>query len=125
MKKLFLSGLFLMFSVTLFSQTFVKKYTSLITERAGVIGEWQTTSMTVVFNESGTGDIVFYYADGSVKRFHQVGDVEENKTVAGQGYQIITCIDNQDGKQIAIQLFDDDTTLRVLIAKGYYVEFHK
>lgn len=125
MKKLFLSGLVLMLSVASFSQTFVKKYNSLIAEKAGVMGEWQNTSMTVVFNESVTGDIVFYYNDGTVKRFHQVGNVEENKTVTGQEYQIITCIDNQDGKQIAIQLFDDDTTLRILIAKGYFVEFHR
>jgi hypothetical protein len=125
MKKLFLSLLFLMLSVASFSQTFVKKYNTLIAEKAGVMGEWQDTSMTVVFNESVTGDIVFYYNDGTVKRFHQVGNVEENKTVTGQGYQIITCIDNQDGKQIAIQLFDDDTALRILIAKGYFVEFHR
>ena len=125
MKKLFLSGLVLMLSVASFSQTFVKKYNTLITEKAGVMGEWQDTSMTVVFNESVTGDIVFYYNDGTVKRFHQIGNVEENKTVTGQGYQIITCIDNQDGKQIAIQLFDDDTALRILIAKGYFVEFHR
>lgn len=125
MKKLFLSVLFFMLSVASFSQTFVKKYNSLIAEKAGVMGEWQNTSMTVVFNESVTGDIVFYYNDGTVKRFHQIGNVEENKTNSGQGYQIITCVDNQDGKQIAIQLFDDDTTLRILIAKGYFVEFHR
>ena len=125
MKKLILSVLFMMLSVASFSQTFVKKYTSVISEKAGVLGKWETTSMTVVFNESVTKDIVFYYSDGSQKRFHQVGDVEEDKTVSGNPYQIITCIDNNDGSQIAIQLFDDDTTLRVIIGKGYYVEFHR
>ena len=125
MKKLILSVLFMMLSVASFSQTFVKKYTSVISEKAGVLGKWETTSMTVVFNESVTKDIVFYYSDGSQKRFHQIGDVEEDKTVSGNAYQIITCIDNNDGNQIAIQLFDDDTTLRVIIGKGYYVEFHR
>jgi hypothetical protein len=125
MKKLILSVLFLMISVSSFSQAFVKKYTSVIFEKAGVLGEWQDASLTVVFNEKETGDIVFYYKDGSVKRFHQVGDVEKNKTKSGESYQLIMCIDNEDGSQVAIQLFDDDTALRVLIADGYFVEFHK
>ena len=70
MKKLILSLLFLMLSVASFSQTFVKKYTSAIAEKAGVLGEWQDISITVVFNEQKTGDIVFYYPNATTKRFH-------------------------------------------------------
>lgn len=125
MKKLILSVLFLMLSIVSFSQVFVKKYTSVISEKAGVMDKWQDTSLTVVFNEAGTGDIVFYYTNESTKRFHQVGDVKEDKTKSGEGYQIIMCIDAEDGNKVAIQLFDDDTTLRVLISDGYFVEFHK
>jgi uncharacterized protein YdbL (DUF1318 family) len=125
MKKLFLSLLFMMLSVASFSQTFVKKYTSVIAKKAGVVGEWQDTSLTVVFNEKETGDIVFYYTNGSNKRFHQVGDVKEDKTNSGEGYQLIMCIDDEDGTKVGLQLFDDDTTLRVLISEGYMVEFHK
>jgi len=125
MKKLFLSVLFLMFSVALFSQTFVNKYNSVIGSNAGVLGEWQDTSLTVVFNEKDTQDIVFYYANGNVKKFHQVGDVTEGKTKSGEGYQIIICIDDKDGKKVALQLFDEDSTLRILISDGYYAEFHK
>jgi hypothetical protein len=125
MKKLILSVLFLMLSVASFSQTFVKKYTSAIAEKAGVLGEWQDVSITVVFNEQKTGDIVFYYANATTKRFHQIGDVENNKTRNGEGYQIIYCIDNSDGKDVAIQLFDNNETLRILLSKGYSVEFHK
>jgi hypothetical protein len=125
MKKLILSVLFMSLSVASFSQTFVKKYTSVITEKAGVLGEWKDASLTVVFNEVNTDDIVFYYSDGNVKRFHQVGDKKEDKTNSGDGYQIITCIDGEDGKQVAIQLFDDDKTLRVIVAEGYFVEFHR
>jgi hypothetical protein len=125
MKKLILSVLFLMLSLASFSQTFVKKYTSAIAEKAGVLGEWQDVSVTVVFNEQKTGDIVFYYSNGNTKRFHQIGDVENNKTKSGEGYQIIYCIDNTDGNNVAIQLFDDNETLRILISKGYFVEFHK
>lgn len=124
MKKLFLSALFFTISVTSFSQTFVKKYTDVINLKNGVLGEWEKTSLTVVFNEKETGDIVFYYSNGNSKRFHQLGDVREDKTKAGMAYQIITCIDSYDGSQISIQLFNEET-LRILIADGYYVEFHK
>jgi hypothetical protein len=125
MKKLILSILFLTFSLTSFSQTFVKKYTSVISKKAGILGDWKDISLTVVFNEKETGDIVFYYTDGSTKRFHQFGDVIEGKTDSGEDYQVITCIDNEDGTKVLIQLFDNDTALRVLISDGYSVEFHK
>jgi hypothetical protein len=124
MKKLFLSVLFMMLSVASFSQVFVRKYTSVISEKENVLGEWQSTSLTVVFNEKDTGDIVFYYADSTAKRFHQIGDAIDDKTVSGEKYQIITCIDGDNGNKVAIQLFDEDT-LRVLISKGYFFEFHK
>ena len=114
-----------MYNIKWYQQTFVKKYTSVITEKAGVLGEWKDASLTVVFNEVNTDDIVFYYSDGSVKRFHQVGDVKEDKTNSGEGYQLIMCIDDEDGTKVGLQLFDDDTTLRVLISEGYMVEFHK
>lgn len=125
MKKLFLLLLFTMFSLTSFSQTFVKKFTSAIAQKAGVFGDWEKVSLTVVFNEEETEDIVFYYSNGTTKRFHQIGDVEINTTKSGQGYQIIYCIDNSDGNDVAIQLFDDSKTLRILISKGYFVEFHR
>ncbi len=125
MKKLILSVLFLMLSVVSFSQTFVKKYNSVIAEKAGILGKWETTSLTVVFNEKNTGDIVFYYTGGNTKRFHQVGDVTEDKTKSGAGYQLIICIDNEDGNKVGVQLFDNDTILRILISDGYFVEFHR
>lgn len=125
MKKLFLPVLFLMLSVVSFSQTFVNKYNSVIAEKSGVMGNWETISITVVFNEKDTGDIVFYYANGNVKRLHQVGDVTKNKTKSGDDYQIIICIDDEDGKKVALQLFDENSTLRILISDGDYAEFHK
>ena len=45
-------------------------------------------------------------------------------TTNGDEYQIVECLD-ETGDRVAIQLFEDDTCLRVIIAKGYYVEFHK
>jgi hypothetical protein len=125
MKKLILSVLFLMLSAVSFSQTFVNKYTSYISENAGVLGKWKDTSLTVVFNEKETGDIVFYYTGSNTKRFHQVGDVTEDKTTSGEGYQLIIAIDDEDGNKVAIQLFNSNSTLRILISNGDYIEFHK
>jgi hypothetical protein len=125
MKKIFLSVLFFTLSLASYSQTFVNKYNYAISSKDGVKGDWKSISLTVVFNEKETDDVVFYYANGSVKRFHQLGDVSEDKTKANEGYQIITCIDDEDGRRVALQLFDNNTSLRILISEGIYVEFHK
>ncbi len=124
MKKLFL-GLLLLSSISMFSQeTFVKKYTSFITNN-NVIGKWESTDVTVVFNPKGIRDIVFYYTNGSIRTYHQVTSTESGKTKNNESYQIVECIDDEDGAKVAIQLFDDDTCLRVIIDAGYYIEFHR
>ena len=125
MKKLLLGALLLL-STSIFSQTetFVRKYTSYISESKGVMQPWVHTGVTVVFNANNTTDIVFYYPNDTKRTVHQVGNVREDKTKAGEPYQIIRVIDDEDGTEMALQLFDDGTTLRILIAEGYYVEFH-
>jgi len=122
MKKLLLA---LLLSTSMFSQTktFVKKYTSYISESKGVMQPWVNSGVTVVFNANNTNDIVFYYPNNTKRIVHQVGDVEEGKTTGGDKYQIITCVD-EDGTELALQLFDNNTTMRILIAKGYMIEFH-
>lgn len=123
MKKLFLGALILL-SATMFSQeTFIRKYTSYVSESKGVKQPWIQSGVTVVFNANKTSDIVFYYPNNTKRIVHQVGDVKEDKTKGGDKYQIITVID-EDGTEMAIQLFDDGTALRILIAEGYYIEFH-
>jgi hypothetical protein len=125
MKKLFL-GLLLLLSISMFSQeTFVKKYTSFITNNNYVLGKWESTDVTVVFNPKGIRDIVFYYTNGSVRTFHQVTSTESGKTKNNESYQIVECIDDEDGSKVAIQLFDDDTCLRIIIDAGYCIEFHR
>jgi hypothetical protein len=125
MKKLILLIFFLMLSIASFSQeTFVKKYTSAISKINGVLGDWKTVSITVVFNEKNTDDIVFYYLDGSIKRFHKIGNVETNKTYSGDEFQIIECIESEEGYKAAIEYFNDDT-LRVLLGNDTFVELHK
>ena len=124
MKRLLLGALLLL-SITMFSQeTFVKKYTSMISKKEGVLQPWQDTDVTVVFNPKKVRDIVIYYSTGNTLTLHQVGSTTQGKTEDGVGYQFVECID-QDGEEVGIQLFDDDTCMRVLIAKGYMVEFHK
>jgi hypothetical protein len=108
---------------TFAQETFVKKYTSMISKKANVLQPWEKTDVTVVFNPNGVRDIVIYYTNGGSLTLHQISGAEEGKTKDGDGYQIVRCID-QDGGKLAVQLFDDDTCMRILIAEGYFVEFH-
>ena len=125
MKKLLLGALLLLSIFMSNAQdTFVNKYTSSISIKNNIKGEWQTADITVVFNAGGVRDIVFYYPNGNTKTFHQIIGMTKNVTTNGEAYQIIECLD-ESGDRVAIQLFDDDTCLRVIVAKGYYVEFHK
>jgi hypothetical protein len=125
MKKLLLGALLLLSSfVCIAQETFVKKYTSMISISDNVKGEWESTDMTVVFNAKGLSDIVFYYPNGSIKTFHQITDMTKDTTTNGDAYQIVECLDER-GTRVAIQLFEDDTCLRVIIDKGWFIEFHK
>lgn len=125
MKKLLIGALLLLSSFMCIAQeTFVKKYTSLISVSDNVKGEWQATDMTVVFNPKGVKDIVFYYPNGNIRTFHQIVGMTKDTTTNGDAYQIIECLD-ESGDRVAIQLFDDDTCLRVIIDKGWFIEFHK
>jgi hypothetical protein len=125
MKKLLLGALLLLSSfVCIAQETFVKKYTSMIAVSNNVKGEWQSTDMTVVFNPKGVTDIVFYYPNGSIRTFHQITDMTKDTTTNGDAYQIVECLD-ESGDRVAIQLFEDDTCLRVIVDKGWFIEFHK
>ncbi len=121
MKKLLLA---LLFSASMFSQeTFVKKYTSFITKDNGVLTPWEKIDVTVVFNPNQVRDVVFYYISGKTMTFHQVNGVKEGSTSNGDGYQVFDCVD-QNGSYVTLQLFDDNTCLRILISEGYMIEFH-
>jgi hypothetical protein len=123
MKKILIFSL-LLFSASMFSQeTFVKKYTSFITKDKGILTPWEKIDVTVVFNPNHVRDVVFYYISGKTMTFHQTSSVKEGKTSSGDGYQAFDCID-QDGIYVRLQLFDDNTCLRILISEGYMVEFH-
>ena len=124
MKKLLLVALLSILSTTMFSQeTFVTKYTSFITKKNNVLQPWEKAEVTVVFNPNQVKDVVFYYVSGKTMTFHQVSGVKEGKTDNGEGYQVFDCVD-QDGSYVTLQLFDDNTCLRILISEGYMIEFH-
>jgi hypothetical protein len=125
MKKLLLGAVLLLNSFMCIAQeTFVKKYTSMISISNNVKGEWKDTDLTVVFNPKGVRDIVFYYPNGYTRTFHQISDTGKDKTKNGEEYQFVQCLD-ESGDMVAIQLFDDDKCLRIIIDKGWYIEFHK
>jgi len=123
MKKILLFSLLLL-SLTMFSQTtFVKKYNSMVAKKENIKQPWEEIDLTVVFNPNNSKEIVFYYSNGNTRTFYQTANAEEGKTKSGQEYQIVDCVD-QDGTEVSIQLFDDNTCLRVIVAKGYTVEFY-
>lgn len=124
MKKLLLGALLLLSMCTFAQEAFVRKYTSLISVSNNVRGEWQDTDVTVVFNPGGVEDIMFYYPNGFTRTFHQISSTKKDKTEDGETYQIVECLD-RSGDKVAIQLFDDDTSLRVIVEKGWFIEFHR
>lgn len=106
------------------SNTFVKKYTSMISVEDTVPGEWVYKETTVVFNPEGRSEVKFYFPNGNTYTYYQVGDVTEGTSEDGLEYQLIECL-TEEGRTVMIQLYKDDTCVRVLISKGYLVEFHK
>jgi hypothetical protein len=106
------------------SNTFVKKYTSMISIEDTVVGEWVYKETTVVFNPEGRSEVKFYFPNGNTYTYYQVGDVTEGTSEDGLEYQLIECL-TEEGRTVMIQLFKDDKCVRVLISKGYTVEFHK
>ena len=126
MKKLLLGALLLLGSFVAMAQdTFVVQYHSLITTRDNVKEPWQDTKMTAVFNEKDSNDLVLYYGEGKIIRYKRTGRVEKNKTNDDAEYQYAEYVDSEDGTNVGIQYFNSTETLRVIIADGWYVEFHK
>jgi hypothetical protein len=126
MKKLLLVALLLLSTLTASAQdTFVVDYTSCVSFKDGVNQGWKDISITVVYNEKNTSDIVLYYGGGKTVRYKKTGSIIKEKTTANQDYQFVECIDTSDGLSVGIQYFESTETLRVIVQKGWYVEFHK
>ncbi len=124
MKKILIYSLLLL-SITASAQdTFVKKYTAYVTRENDVLQPWVYSEVTVVFNANNLRDVVFYYTSGKKRTLHQITGAVKGVTDNGDAYQVIDCVDD-DGTELTVQLFDDDKCLRLIIAKGYSIEFHK
>jgi hypothetical protein len=126
MKKLLLGAMLFLGSFTMMSQnTFIVDYHSCISKKEGVTQPWMDVEMTAVINEKNTGDIILYYGGGKSIRYKKIGVLTTGNTTNGSPYQIIECIDSESGSTVDVQYFNTTETLRILIAEGYYVEFHK
>ena len=115
--------LFLLFTMFTYAQdTFVNKYTSFVVFSNNKYEEEKTCSVTFVFNEQDTNNIVCYFSDGTKKTFIRIGGIEKGKTNNGTPYQSVTCVDDSNGKKVDIQVFDDN--LRIHYSDGF-IEFMK
>lgn len=124
MRKLLLLAI-LLFGTTMFAQdTFIKKYTWYATKEDGVLQPDKELLVTVVFNEKNTNNIVLHYENGNYIKYVAYGDVEKVVTNNGYNSQVIKALDDE-GKQVLIQLFDDSSTLRIILGEGWYIEFHQ
>ena len=124
MKKLLIFSLLLLSMCTFAQDTFVKKYTSFIIKEDDVLKPWVNSETTVVFNPNHIKDVIFYYSDSTNRTFHQISEVTTGTTESGEGYQVVHCI-SEDGIEMTLQLFDDDSTLRVIVSAGNSIEFHR
>lgn len=125
MKKILLTPL-LILSTTLCiaQQEIVKKYTSMIIISNDIKGEWVQTDLTVSFNSKENKDIIFNYPNGKSAKFNIIANMDKGTTDNCDTYQLVQCLDD-DNQRVFIQLFDNDTHLRLIIKKGYYIEFHR
>jgi hypothetical protein len=114
--------LFVFFSISITNaqETFVRKYTNCISKIGEKLGDWEEIDLTVVFNEKNTNNVVLYYPN-KTKTLYKIGNVKTSKTVDGDEYQLIDCID-EEGNKLSLQLFSE--VMRIIFSGGY-VEFHE
>jgi hypothetical protein len=126
MKKLLvIAFLFVLTTINAQTETFVYTYTKSIAIENDVAQNERNTFLTVIFNKNGAKIIEFIFSDGESISFSQISDVRNGKTHNGITYQIIDVVDLKFGSKAAIQLFDDDKTIRLHYSKGNYTEFYE
>ncbi len=109
----------LLFSAMTYAQdTFVRKYNSYIITKNDIAEPEESVELTVVFNPNKKKEVKFYYSDGRILTFYQTSEVKDGATDGGYEYQLINVIDEEDGEELILQLFDKDNTLRIISIKG-------
>lgn len=121
MKKLIFTAITMLFCqyIAHAQVPFINDYSQFFTSINGVVGETKDLSISVVFNEKDTNNIIIYGLE-EIKRFHVIS-IEEGKTDDGSKYQLMNCIEIARGEERLIQLFDE--ALRIFI-KEDYIEYH-
>jgi len=105
--------------------TYFKKYTSgSIVENNKTVASWKSSPLTIAFYGSPSNNIVFYYQNGSTKKYHQLTSGDNIKGFDSKDYRIIICNDVELNEQVAIQLYDNDIAIRLILPNGW-IEFKK
>jgi hypothetical protein len=118
MKKILLLAMLLFSAMTYAQDTFVRKYNSYIITKNDIAEPEESVELTVVFNPNKKKEVKFYYSDGRILTFYQTSEVKDGATDGGYEYQLINVIDEEDGEELILQLFDKDNTLRIISIKG-------
>jgi hypothetical protein len=121
MKTLLLGALLLLSTAMFCQDTFVKRYTSYVTKKNGVISEFKDGIATIVFNEGDTTNIVIYCSNDGVTLYRK-GKIEEAKTSGGESYQGVYCVNAKDGKDVYLQLFLHCTRI---FTGSDFIEYHE
>ena len=121
MKKLLLLFLLLFSFIAMAQGPFVRKYTKMYSSTSN---EFVNCNITVVFNSENTdADIVVYVGKTTHKFYRTENEVIKDKDKEGEAYQLVVCLDDK-GNRVGIQIYDGDSTFRILSIDNGYLEFH-
>lgn len=122
MKRLLLAALLLFSFLASAQDAFVRRYTKMYSSNPE---KTSTCNITVVYNSVETdADIVIYLSEGKIfKLYRTEKEVKIGYNQDGIKYQLVFCVD-EDGNRMGMQIFDDDSTLRLLYPNNGYIEFY-
>ena len=121
MKKIILLFLLLFSFIAMAQGPFVRKYTRMYSSTSN---EFVNCNVTVVFNsENSDADIVVYVGDRTHKFYRRENDVIKDKDKENNTYQLVVCLDSK-GNTVGIQIYDEDSTFRILSSDSGYLEFY-
>lgn len=125
MKK-FLLTLLLVLSFTLVSaQTeFTRTYTKTCTIEKDKAPLWRDATNKFIFNYDNQPSMKMLMADGTIKFFDQVSDLEKNRTEGGSVYQLAMFKEQGTEFIFYLQIFDDtEYGTRIIFDDGTMIQF--